>query len=340
MRPTIWNLCVGVSILLITHLPAVGQEDIEAELKKVVAEIESVAQEMKAASDAQDPDRYDELKRKWDELNKQMEELKEKLQATLESDVRAGALFKEGRGHFMAGRYSAAVKSYKELLALDPSNATAFYMLGVAHQKLRDYDQARSAFEKAVQIDTSYALAHVALGNLAARQRDEQATLKYYRRAIELDSTQVKAYYGIGNVHLRAKRYEEAEAYYRHATELNPEYADAWIGLGRALTEQGRAEAVPVLQRAVQINPRSWQGNHHLAVALNKQGAYLKALLAADNCLAYKTAYAAAWYEKGFALMNLGRKKEAVTAFEEAKKDRAWREISEHYIKKCKGLIE
>jgi len=56
--------------------------------------------------------------------------------------------------------------------------------------------------------------------------------------------------------------------------------------------------------------------------------------------LKYKKNYAAAYYEKGFAAMSLGQKKSAKEAFEKAKSDRAWRDISDHYIKKIDGKIQ
>jgi hypothetical protein len=70
-----------------------------------------------------------------------------------------------------------------------------------------------------------------------------------------------------------AGRPAEAEALFREGLDLGDE-EDLFINLGRARIDQGRfGEAVPPLERAVQMNPRNSHGRAWLARAYALSGA-------------------------------------------------------------------
>ncbi|MFH0764976.1 MAG: tetratricopeptide repeat protein [Calditrichota bacterium] len=322
---------------------ASSQTDVKAELEKVAAEINKINAEMQAATDAGDPDKYKELNAQREKLVQRLNELQEAQmteKAGKDNEIRAKAEFNQGNSLYRAGNYKGALDCYKKSLELDPPNPTAHYMMGVCYQMQKDLGQAKKSYEQALKVDSSFIMALVPLGNIAAGEGNEAEAINYYKKAVEQDSTQFKAFYGLGNVHFKAHRYPEAVQAYQNAVKIDETYADAWIGLGRALQAQEKtSEAIEAFVKGVARDVKSYLGFYLLAECYNAAGQSQKALEAADKALKIKPSYAPASYEKGIALMNLGRKQDAVKALEDAKQDRAWRERAEYFIKKIQGKI-
>jgi len=315
-------------------------EKLELELEKKLSQLESLNTRLQEASDKGDNAAYESLRKEWEKVAGEVSQLKTELQGDKETRAKAIAYFNEGNGHLQAGRFPDAVASYQKSLELDRTNAQVYYNLGYGYLKLKKDSEARAAFQNAVKFNGNYTAAYIALGNIAERLREDTDALANYKKALETDDKEVKAYFGIGNVHLRAARYKEAETFYRQAVEVDSKHDDSWTGLGRALKELGRNdEALEAFQTAAGIKPRDARTHHFIAELRNKKGNHAGALEAAEKALSLDRTLAAAWYEKGFALMSLGRKSDAIIAFEQAKNDRNWRDIAEHQIKVCKGLI-
>lgn len=344
MRRSIWVVITVFAFNIIITSPAICQEELQEQLKQIIAQMDSITVEMEKASESRNLDLYNQLEVKWKELEQETKELNAKIQdmrAKSEKDVLAKKSFNDGIGQYRTGNYSEAIKSLEKSLDLEPGNAAAHYMIGICYQVQQDQAGAKRAYLKAIEVDPAYVSAYVPLANIVKSEGRTQEALKYYRKAIELDSKQHKAHYGIGNVHFRAEKYKDAEKAYREAVRVKPSYGDGWIGLGRALQSQGKNQnAIDALKKGLEHSKRSYLGYYVLAEAYNQVQKYQSALKAANDALKIKKNYAPAQHEKGVALMNLGRKDEAIAAFEEAKKDRAWQQRSEHYIKKIKGLIQ
>ena len=344
MRKSIWIVIAVLAFNIILTPPAVCQEELQEQLKQIVAQMDSITVEMEKASESRNHDLYNQLEAKWKELEEKTKELNVKIQevrATSEKDVLAKKSFNDGISQFRTGNYSESIKSLEKSLEMEPNNAAAHYMIGICHQVQQDLAGAKQAYLKAILVDSTYVSAYVPLGNIVNGEGKRQEALKYYRKAVELDPEQYKAHYGIGNVHFRAEKYKDAEKAYRDAVGVNAKYGDGWIGLGRALQSQGKhQDAIDALKKGLEHSKRSYLGYFVMAEAYNQIEQYQNALKAANDALKIRKNYAPAQHEKGVALMNLGRKDEAIAAFEEAKKDRAWQQRSEHYIKKIKGLIQ
>jgi tetratricopeptide (TPR) repeat protein len=72
-------------------------------------------------------------------------------------DPQTQALLREGEGHFRAGDYSRALKSYRLAAARAPRSPDILYKVGVTHLMLHDYVQAARAFEQVLAIAGNHA---------------------------------------------------------------------------------------------------------------------------------------------------------------------------------------
>ncbi len=113
-----------------------------------------------------------------------------------------------------------------------------------------------------------------------------------------------------------SKEYKEATKYFRRVTEINPENIDAWYNLAYCYDAQEKYDiSEKYYSKLVEINPKDAKAWNHLAVARLYQKKYEKALEAAEKAIELKDDYGNAWYNKGMSLHYLERYKEAIKAF-------------------------
>lgn len=143
-----------------------------------------------------------------------------------------------GLKQFDLERYSEAAKEFELALRLDPSLNDARYHLGVSLFNSHRYPQARQQFE--VLVPLGY--------------RSDWVT--YYLARLDLVDG----------------RLDSAIAQFESLRRSEP-LQDELYYLGSAYMKKGEVEkAVPILQRAVEFNPRDFRAHEHLARAYVKAG--------------------------------------------------------------------
>jgi TolB-like protein/cytochrome c-type biogenesis protein CcmH/NrfG len=127
---------------------------------------------------------------------------------------------------------------------------------------------AREMFRRAIALDAAFARAYAGLAlTYAADYRnqwtaDGDAALK---RAFEMATTahQInpdipETYWVLAFVHLERRQHEQALQYLETAARLYPSFADGYALMGGIMTYIGRpAEAVPLLRKAMRLNPQA-----------------------------------------------------------------------------------
>ncbi len=97
------------------------------------------------------------------------------------------------------------------------------------------------------------------------------------------------------------------------------ESLDDLLTKGKALSAQGRhAEAIPFLERATKVDPRSFDAWGNLGALYGGVGRWQDALTACDRALALDEKQAWVWTNKGAILNDLGRYQEALVAYDRA----------------------
>ena len=111
------------------------------------------------------------------------------------------------------------------------------------------------------------------------QQYDEEGNideaLRLYEEAIEVDSTYALAYAGAGFAYARKYYFDKditlfnkANTYADKALELNDTLAEVWTTAGRVRLDSGKLEdAVTALEKALTIDPHSYEANRRLGIA-------------------------------------------------------------------------
>lgn len=119
-------------------------------------------------------------------------------------------LMRSAVGHHHAGRFSAAAKGYREVLAAVPDHADALSSLAMIESRAGRHLRAIHLLQRAVAADGSNPGHYMNLGAaLAGADRVDDAA-RAYQRAIALHPTYPDPYYNLGDLHLRAGRPDAA----------------------------------------------------------------------------------------------------------------------------------
>ena len=165
-----------------------------------------------------------------------------------------------------AGRLQEAGDYCKQVLAREPKNIPACFLLGVVCVKGGLHEAALPYLEASEEGSGRASLWH----SRALRQlgRPEDA-LTYATRAAERMPHDSSTHHELGLCFVDAELIDKGIACFRRAIEAKPSLATAHLALGKALRATGRnTTAIPCFQRAVDLVPTSLQALENLFLAL------------------------------------------------------------------------
>lgn len=221
--------------------------------------------------------------------------------------ARAGAVDDDAHDALLRGRFhlyrqnaadgARAVVELERAVALDPEYAEAYALLGRAYMfqaftfGARDPEWTRKAFvaaERALALDSMMADAHITRGRLlwmpASRWRHAEA-LRAFRRAAAIDPRSDDAHYQLGLVYGHIGMLDEAIAESQKAVKLNPQHTAALSNIAQAHNYAGRyAEAAAVL-RSVPFEGGQVASHYHRGWALVQLGRPRDALALVDSAM-------------------------------------------------------
>jgi tetratricopeptide (TPR) repeat protein len=147
-----------------------------------------------------------------------------------------------GEANESEGAYDAAVREYRQVLALDPRRPGIHYRTG------------RALLARAKQPDAD--------ANTMAEAAQE------FEQELQIDPTNANAAYELGELQRKSNQLGEARRLFQLALKSDPEFQDALVGLGRTLVALGQPqEAVPLLARAIALDAGDQVAVYQLAQA-------------------------------------------------------------------------
>lgn len=191
-----------------------------------------------------------------------------------------------GRTHLDAGEYAEAIVDLQAAVEADPDGSEPHFLLGKAYFQAGYLNEAADEFRAVLALDPNSAPAHHNLGVTYLQLGIPGAAVSEFEAALELDPDDPTTHYQLGMAYLilafpsqdpsippNAQSLELAAAEFEVALELEADMPEALIGMGRVYIEQGRyAEAVELLQRAVEQLPSSPEAHYALAEAYALNG--------------------------------------------------------------------
>lgn len=186
-----------------------------------------------------------------------------------------------------AGELGAAREAYEGFLARCAEHPVAAYLLGQLLQQLGRPSEAIPWLQRAARVAPEFRDAHYALAQRLADSR----------------------------------RWDEAASAYRCTVDLTPRFAAGWSGLGLAVEhERGTPghSAIEYLERAVTLEPDTFQWRFNLGAAQQRRGNLTAARQAYEQVLARSPDHVEALFNLGAAAQDQGDFSGAIAAYHAA----------------------
>jgi predicted O-linked N-acetylglucosamine transferase (SPINDLY family) len=172
-----------------------------------------------------------------------------------------------------AGQLLEAERLYGQIVAADPTNAQAWYLLGAVCQALGRLAEAAASLRQSLHLRPGFAAAHNHLGVVLAQQWQLEEAVASFRQAVRLEPDLAEAHKNLGQALLSQGKPAEAAASLQQLVRLQPDLAEVHNFLGRALTAQWHLdEAAACYRQAVRLEPDFAEAHYNLGLALLRQG--------------------------------------------------------------------
>lgn len=174
-------------------------------------------------------------------------------------------------------RYDAARSFLEAAAELVPGDPMAHYYLGRLYYTIQRFPQAVTEFEQAVKLNPTFVKGHDNLGLALEAVGNEEAAIKAYQKAIELIGQQKLPnewpYLNLGKFLSTKNRFQESLQLLEKAVEINPKSAEACYLLGKVLNKLGRdAEAMESLKHSASNDPGYDEPHYLLSRIYRKLG--------------------------------------------------------------------
>ncbi len=170
-----------------------------------------------------------------------------------------------------AGDPIASAKLCGAILALEPRNAIAAHLLGLALKDTGDWAQGERWLRFSIGIEPERGEFHANLGNLLRKSERYADAESAYGRALQLLPHHRASRRGLAQTLNDLHRPAEAEDHCRDLLASDAGDGEAWEILALALTELGRtAEAEAAHRQAIALNPDDAIAHHNLGALLVK----------------------------------------------------------------------
>lgn len=158
------------------------------------------------------------------------------------------------------GRLSEAKEIFRQVIALDSTDAEAHLRLGYIYEVADSLAAAKREYAAAVRFGPGMAAAHYNYGLMLAKEGDHQRAAVEFKRAIELNSADPDTllgplpHYCLGLIYAAQGEYEDAIQVYTSALELSSNLPYVHNELGKVYKKQNRLEeAEASLKRALEL---------------------------------------------------------------------------------------
>lgn len=242
-----------------------------------------------------------------------------------------------------AQQMDGAMATYNKMLVLDPVSYDANVHLGFVFQKEGENEKAIGYYEKALEGTSEDIATMGSLAKLYSEIGENDKSVAMYERAIEASTDEAQKQQlrsKLGSSLIKAKKWDDAALVYGALVESNPDDAAGQFNLGISMTQGKRpAEAIPHLEKVIELKPDYVDAYQQLAGAYNDLGRFDDAIRVVQQALPLtqdkKAGLYCAW---GQSLEKQTLHDEAIDVFSKAVNDAQWGAYAKKQIQRQQDL--
>ena len=170
-----------------------------------------------------------------------------------------------------------AMRAARELQAQHPDSYQAQRLQAESLESQGKNEQAAVLYREILKGHPNVAGIHYHLGQIdlaeAGDSGSTDAAAQEFEKELAVDPTNASAAFILGELARRKSDWSRAVKYFTQATHLDVGFSEAYLALGMSLAGEGKfAEAKPVLEHYVKLEPDDPAGHYQLAVAYARTG--------------------------------------------------------------------
>ena len=131
--------------------------------------------------------------------------------------------------YLLNGEIEKGIQEAQKVIEIDPTIATAYYILGVAYNELGNTEKQDENLIKAAELNFSFKDKNQILTviNLCIKDKKYETIAKLYLQAMQIDPGEISLYTGLAATYGKMHNKEGAIYYAQKAAELNPDFKQA-----------------------------------------------------------------------------------------------------------------
>jgi tetratricopeptide (TPR) repeat protein len=192
-----------------------------------------------------------------------------------------------GMAHYGLAEYKEAVPYLKDAAAIDKQSLPL--RLALAHSCLwtRQTQCVMDTYHEILALDPDSAEADMIAGEALDEMKDNEGSTKMFRAAVKADPKLANANFGLGYLLWTQKNYPEATKYFQAELANDPDHLQSKLYLADTEIQMNQiAEAGPLLEKVVKIDPSDGLGHLDLGIVYSEAGRNedaLRELMAAEK---------------------------------------------------------
>lgn len=222
------------------------------------------------------------------------------------------------------GKSTAVIRAARAIIAKDPRNSEAHYLLGKALQIENKIELALMEYKAVNQISVFHGFCQEkefreTVAALYEHFNQTEEALKEYLLLIRIQENNPDYYYAAGYLFEQRSKSEKALEYYRKTIELSPRHSDAHYRLGYILYRSKKpVEAKMEMETALKFQPDNYKAHFYLGKLLKESHDYVPALLAFEKAQKDTDFKLKALVERGGCYMSMNNFEKAIGELERA----------------------
>jgi tetratricopeptide (TPR) repeat protein len=223
-----------------------------------------------------------------------------------------------GRVWGQKGLHKEALDSFDSSINLNPDNAEAYMLRGVALVNLVRYDESLTSLYKAIQLKYDLPQSHRLIGQVLINLGRYEESLISLKKAIQLNPDDNEAHRLIAATLVNLRHYEESLISLEKVIQLYPDDDEFHILRGIAFINLGKyQEALIDIDIAIKLNLNHL--SHSLrGVALVKLDRYQESIISLDKAIQFESTDSQSHKFKGIALFYLSHYQEALISINQS----------------------
>lgn len=167
------------------------------------------------------------------------------------------------------GDQNGATLALQQIVTMHPDLATAHYNLAAVYANQKSFRQAADEFREASRLNPADPEPRFALAKCLVFLGEYGEAIPILKASVLSHPKAFEPHYLLGLSYRGLEQYPQAEEQLRTAAGMEPDHSDLQFNLGLVILRGGRAkEAVPHLQKAIQLDPAAEGPRLQLAIAL------------------------------------------------------------------------